>query len=75
MSLKWPKVFLRHLIAFTLTIALLQALPAFAAENSFINSIQQRGYLKVGLPPYNTPPAYYIDEATEELKGYEDAKF
>ena len=77
MSLKWPKVFLRHLIAFTLTIAfaltiaLLQALPAFAAENSFINSIQQRGYLKVGLPPYNTPPAYYIDETTEELKGYD----
>ena len=42
-----------------------------AAENSFINDIQQRGFLKVGLPPYNTPPAYYIDPKTDKLSGYD----
>ena len=46
-------------------------LSANAAENSFINAIQQRGYLNVGLPPFNTPPAYYIDPKTDELSGYD----
>ena len=42
-----------------------------AAENNFINGIQERGYIKIGLPPYNTPPAYYIDPKTKELSGYD----
>ena len=46
-------------------------LNAEAAENSFIDNIQQRGFLKVGLPPYNTPPAYYIDPKTDKLSGYD----
>jgi len=44
---------------------------ANAAENSFVDAIQQRGYLNVGLPPFNTPPAYYIDPKTDELAGYD----
>jgi len=43
----------------------------FAAENNFINEIQQRGYLKVGLPPYNTPPAYYLEPGADDLQGYD----
>ena len=31
----------------------------------------KRGYLKVGLPPYNTPPAYYLEENSDELQGYD----
>lgn len=45
--------------------------PAIAAENSFINTIQKRGVLKVGLPPYQTPPAYYVDSESNTLKGYD----
>ena len=30
-----------------------------------------RGYLKVGLPPYNTPPAYFLEENSDELQGYD----
>ena len=45
--------------------------PALAAEIDFIKSIQQRGYLNVGLPPYNTPPAYYFDSETNKLQGYD----
>ena len=41
------------------------------AENNFIDAIQQRGVLKVGLPPFNTPPAYYFDPSTNELEGYD----
>ena len=45
--------------------------PVYAAENVFINTIQERGYLKVGLPPYNTPPAYYLEPGSEDLQGFD----
>ena len=45
--------------------------PVDAAENVFINTIQERGYLKVGLPPYNTPPAYYLEPGSDELQGFD----
>ena len=54
-----------------LSLACLLPAPAFAAENKFIDAIQQRGYLNVGIPPYNTPPAYYLDPDTKQLKGYD----
>ena len=54
-----------------LSLACLLPAPAFAAENKFIDAIQQRGYLHVGIPPYNTPPAYYLDPDTKQLKGYD----
>ena len=65
----------RFLFSFLLTVAcsifLLYPPSVHAAENSFINEIQQRGFLKVGLPPYNTPPAYYLESGTDELRGYD----
>lgn len=45
--------------------------PAWAAENLFIQRIQERGVLTVGLPAYNTPPAYYINETSGDLEGYD----
>jgi len=61
----------RLLIGISLVLALSFPFKADAAENSFINAIQDRGFLRVGLPPYNTPPAYYIDPKTKELSGYD----
>ena len=61
----------RLLIGISLLLALSFPFKADAAENSFINAIQDRGFLRVGLPPYNTPPAYYIDPKTKELSGYD----
>ncbi len=59
------------LLAICLCCILLLPLSASAAENPFIDAIQKRGYLNVGLPPFNTPPAYYIDPKTDELSGYD----
>ena len=65
------KPFLRLFVAFAFVcLALLSPLPVNAANN-FVDSIQRRGYLKVGLPPYNTPPAYYLDPKSDELQGYD----
>ena len=65
------RFFLRCLLAAFLAASFLTPLPVCAAENSFINTIQERGYLKVGLPPYNTPPAYYIEPGSEDLEGFD----
>ena len=65
------KSFLRLIVAFScITLLLLCPLEANAV-NDFVNAIQGRGYLKVGLPPYNTPPAYYLDPKSDELQGYD----
>ena len=65
------KSFLRLIVAFACaSLLLLSPLEANAA-NDFVDAIQGRGYLKAGLPPYNTPPAYYLDENSDELQGYD----
>ena len=65
------KSFLRLIVAFScVTLLLLCPLEANAV-NDFVSAIQGRGYLKVGLPPYNTPPAYYLDPKSDELQGYD----
>ena len=65
------KSFLRLIVAFACaSLLLLSPLDANAA-NDFVRAIQERGYLKVGLPPYNTPPAYYLEENSDELQGYD----
>ncbi|GIR24656.1 MAG: hypothetical protein CM15mP39_04670 [Synechococcus sp.] len=65
------KSFLRLIVAFACaSLLLLSPLEANAA-NDFVDAIQERGYLKVGLPPYNTPPAYYLEENSDELQGYD----
>jgi ABC-type amino acid transport substrate-binding protein len=65
------KSFLKLIVAFACaSLLLLSPLDANAA-NDFVRAIQERGYLKVGLPPYNTPPAYYLEENSDELQGYD----
>ena len=65
------KSFLRLIVAFS-CITLLFLCPLEAnAVNDFVSAIQGRGYLKVGLPPYNTPPAYSLDPKSDELQGYD----
>ena len=65
------KSFLRLIVAFScITLLLLCPLEAYAV-NDFVSAIQGRGYLKVGLPPYNTPPAYSLDPKSDELQGYD----
>ena len=65
------KSFLRLIVAFACaSLLLLSPLDANAA-NDFVDAIQERGYLKVGLPPYNTPPAYFLEENSDELQGYD----
>ena len=41
-----------------------------AAEIKYIEEILDRGYLKVGLPPYTTPP-FYFNEDNGDLAGYD----
>ena len=48
-----------------------EAVNVDVTNNKFIDTIQRRGFLKVGLPPYNTPPAYYIDSKSKQLTGYD----
>jgi len=36
-----------------------------------IKRIQEKGYLTIGLPPFNTPPFYYKDPKTGSLIGYD----
>ena len=43
---------------------------SFAAEIKYIEKILDRGYLKVGLPPYTTPP-FYFNEDNGDLAGYD----
>ena len=65
------KSFLRLIVAFScITLLFLCPLEANAVNDS-VSAIQGRGYLKVGLPPYNTPPAYYLDPKSDELQGYD----
>ena len=63
---------IRTLAVGVLFISLLSwSAPVIAAENPFIREIQARGVLRVGLPGLNTPPAYYVDESSGELEGYD----
>ena len=74
------KSFLRLIVAFACaSLLLFSPLEGIAANsplegisaNDFVDAIQERGYLKVGLPPYNTPPAYFLEENSDELQGYD----
>jgi len=63
--------FLRLIVAFACASLLLLSPLEANAGNGFVDAIQARGYLKVGLPPYNTPPAYFLEENSDELQGYD----
>ena len=43
--------------------------PSYAVEIEYYQNILDRGYLKVGIPPYNTPPYYYYDNKTKRMEG------
>ncbi len=64
--------FLRNcILIFTLFLLIQINQKVYAAENIYIDKIIQRGYLNVGLPPYTTPPFYYLDPKDNKLKGYD----
>ena len=64
--------FITLILSFALVFALqLAAQSVDAAEIPYIQKILDRGTLKVGLPPYTTPPFYYNDPKTGQLTGYD----
>ena len=59
------------LLLFTLiSLIIFTCSPAYSAEIKLINTIENRGYLRVGLPPYSTPPFYDLDDQNK-LTGYD----
>ena len=43
--------------------------PSYAVEIEYFQNILERGYLKVGIPPYDTPPYYSYDVQTKQMEG------
>ena len=71
-----PPRCLRLLMALLLLITtLLSPAPAaVAAAQALIPSIeaiQERGVLRIGIPPFNTPPFYYREPDSNQLVGYD----
>jgi len=64
--------FITLVLSFTLLFVLQFAVQSVdAAEIPYVQKILDRGTLKVGLPPYTTPPFYYNDPKTGQLEGYD----
>ena len=64
--------FITLILSFTLFFVLQFAVQSVdAAEIPYIQKILDRGTLKVGLPPYTTPPFYYNDPKSGQLTGYD----
>ena len=64
--------FITLILSFTLLFVLQFAVQSVdAAEIPYVQKILDRGTLKVGLPPYTTPPFYYNDPKTGQLEGYD----
>ena len=42
---------------------------SFAAEIAYFQNMLERGYLNVGIPPYETPPYYYFDTKSNQMEG------
>lgn len=68
---RWFIVRVLGLLVLSLGIFILPMQSVNAAEIGLIEAIQQRGYLTVGLPPYDTPPAYYLDAESRQLEGFD----
>ena len=43
--------------------------PSYAVEIEYYQKILDRGYLNIGIPPYDTPPYYYYDNETKQMEG------
>lgn len=42
---------------------------SYSVEIEYFENILERGYFKVGIPPYETPPYYYFDKKTNRMEG------
>jgi polar amino acid transport system substrate-binding protein len=73
----WLRACLQRLLAIALPVLLLLAMAdvgqaaSAPALVSAIERIQQKGELRVGIPPYNTPPYYYKNKGEDSLAGYD----
>ena len=43
--------------------------PSYGAEIEYLQNVLDRGYLKIGIPPYETPPYYYFDNKSNQMEG------
>ena len=43
--------------------------PSYGVEIEYFQNILDRGYLKIGIPPYETPPYYYFDNDSNQMEG------
>ena len=43
--------------------------PSYGVEIEFFQGVLDRGYLKIGIPPYETPPYYYFDKNSNQMEG------
>jgi ABC-type amino acid transport substrate-binding protein len=65
----------RQLVIVTLNIMIcitsigFYAEQSFAAEIAYFQNMLERGYLNVGIPPYETPPYYYFDTKSNQMEG------
>lgn len=64
------KIMNSFLILLVATFFLTFLQPANAAEIEYIQNIIERGFIRVGIPPTNSAPLYYLDE-NNELAGYD----
>ena len=47
----------------------LSAGPSYGVEIEYFQNVLDRGYLKIGIPPYETPPYYYFDNNSNQMEG------
>jgi ABC-type amino acid transport substrate-binding protein len=47
----------------------LYAGPSYGVEIEYFQNVLDRGYLKIGIPPYETPPYYYFDNNSNQMEG------
>ena len=43
--------------------------PSYGVEIEYFQNVLDRGYLKIGIPPYETPPYYYFDNDSNQMEG------
>ena len=47
----------------------LYAGPSYGVSIEYFQNVLDRGYLKIGIPPYETPPYYYFDNDSNQMEG------
>ena len=69
-------IFLSLVLIFTFIFIPTKSSIATASQEKFveidyINKIKERGFLTVGIPPFNTPPFYFFDDKKNNFEGYD----